>query len=326
MPSDVCDPARRGEVLLNKLKTPIALFTYNRPEHTQLALETLARCARLDECQLYVYCDGPKNFEQTAGVEASRQVVRGWSSRLCAKVIERSENLGLAHSIVSGVTELCKKYGRVIVIEDDFALSPDFLDYMLQALDRYQDRSEVYQISGYMFPIEHPPLPDAFFLPLSTTWGWATWERAWRVFDWNASGWQENGANREMRRRFDLDDSYPYSEMLEQRLANQNDSWGILFWWAVFQTAGLVLHPRRSLVWHGGFDGSGVHCGQSLGFRQASLEDFAQARLAKQITLPEKVVSNEAAFNKIKMFLRALRQKPEGSFLNSIRHRIRRYL
>ena len=201
--------------------TPIALFTYNRPEHTTRLFDSLARNDRLDECQLYVYCDGAKKPEHAAGVEANRHVVKQWAERLGATVIERSENLGLARSIVTGVTELCTQYGRVIVLEDDLILSPDFLTYMLNALHRYQDEPTVYQISGYMFPVKHPAKPDAFFLPLTTTWGWATWDRAWRSFDWQASGAQERLADPDFRRRFDLNGSYPYSVLLEQRLAGK---------------------------------------------------------------------------------------------------------
>ena len=40
--------------------TPIALFTYNRAEHTERVLNSLANCARLDECELHIYCDAPK--------------------------------------------------------------------------------------------------------------------------------------------------------------------------------------------------------------------------------------------------------------------------
>ena len=181
--------------------TPIALFTYNRAEHTARVLNSLANCARLDECSLHIYCDAPKREEHAAGVEASRDVVRAEAPKFGATVIERDVNFGLARSIVEGVTDLCDRYGRVIVLEDDLVLSPSFIDYMLQALDRYADEANVYQVSGYMFPIMQPEDTDAFFLPLITTWGWATWRRAWQIFDWDASGALERLKDPSLRRR-----------------------------------------------------------------------------------------------------------------------------
>lgn len=285
-------------------KTPIALFVYNRPAHARLVLETLSRCQRLNECSLRIYCDGPKDTAAAEGVAAARQVAREWAARLGGEVVERETNLGLAHSIVAGVTDLCESHSRVIVLEDDFALNSSFLDYMLQTLDRYADEPNVYQISGYMFPVEHPAKPDAFFLPLTTTWGWATWERAWSVFDWDAAGAFEELQDPKLRRRFDLDGSYPYATMLEQRLRNQNDSWGILFLWTVFKASGLVLHPRESLVWVGGFDQSGTHCGDQTWSDDAALELVSTAAPRNHFALPDRIAPDEAAFNRIKYFLR----------------------
>src|SRR5258708_3100477 len=151
--------------------TPIALFTYNRPDHTRRVLTALKHCARLDECIVHIYCDGPKRPEHAPMVEASRCVVREWVRQENAKVIERTENFGLAKSIVTGVTELCNEYGRVIVLEDDLIVSADFVDYLLQSLDYYANTANVYQITGYMYPIQVTTPAHTFFLPLVSTWG-----------------------------------------------------------------------------------------------------------------------------------------------------------
>lgn len=285
---------------LSSHKTPIAVFVYKRPEHAKLLLESLERCDRLSECVVTIYCDGPKSSADAPAIEATRNVVHEWSAQAGARIIARETNLGLAHSIVSGVSELCDQYGRVIVIEDDFVLNSSFIDFMLQGLDRYADDQNVYQISGYMFPVRHKKTPDAFFLPLTTTWGWATWARAWQVFDRNAHDALERLQDAELRREFDLDGSYPYAAMLEQRLRHENDSWGILFWWAVFNRGGLALHPRESLVTVGGFDGSGTHVGSYLWSRSGQMKSGKW-----DFRLPEQVVVDAEAFTRIKRFLKS---------------------
>jgi hypothetical protein len=272
-----------------------------------LALETLVRCSRFNECELHIYCDGPKNPTQDSAVEASREVVRGWQRRLGCEMIARRENLGLARSIVSGVSELCAEYGQVIVLEDDLAVAPDFLDYMLQALDRYREHPQVYQVSGFMYPVNHPGKPHAFFLPLTTTWGWATWDRAWRILDWRAAGHTHAFSDPMIRRAFDLDDSYPYAAMLEQRLSGQNDSWGILWWWSVFRAGGIVLHPRQSLVWVGGFDGSGTHCGELPEPLAASSREINHEVLTNPMVFPSDLSVDDEAFDRIKVHLRSLK-------------------
>lgn len=301
-------------------KTPIAVFLYNRPAHARLALESLSHCRRLAECSVKIYCDGPKRAEDVEQVTLAREVAHHWASRRGAEVIERETNLGLARSIVNGVSELCQSHGRVIVVEDDFSLSPSFLDYMLLALDRYADKPNVYQISGYMFPIRHAENGDAFFLPLTTTWGWATWARAWRIFDWNAAGAHDSLLDPEMRRRFNLNNAYPYAEMLEEKLKGENDSWGILFWWAVFKAGGLVLHPRKSLVWNGGFDESGTHCGDQSWSNQSFAEITGDTWSTRPFILPEEVVPDELAFSKVVRFLRS--EQSDGNLIERIRRRI----
>ena len=301
-------------------KTPIAVFLYNRPDHANFALESLSRCRRLDECAVNIYCDGPKREQDLEQVAAARHVAHEWASRLGAEVIEQATNLGLARSIVSAVTELCETHGRVIVVEDDFALSPSFLDYMLQALDRYADAPNVYQISGYMFPIRHSSKPDAFFLPLTTTWGWATWSRAWRVFDPTAAGAQDALRDPEVRRRFNLDNAYPYAEILEDTLKGRHDSWGILFWWAVFKAGGLVLHPRKSLVWNGGFDETGTHCGDQAWSNQSLSEVTTDEWATGSFLFPGEVEPDKTAFDKVVRFVRS--EQSEGGLIEKIRRRI----
>ena len=294
---------------MNRKQTPVAIFTYNRPAHGDKLFRSLSHCSGLDRCRIHIYCDGPKKIDCVADVEASRVVVRTWARRLGAEIIERDENYGLERSIVEGVTNLCKAYGRVIVVEDDFVVSPDFLDYMLQGLDRYEGEPRVYQISGYMGSAKHPHSPDAFFLPLATTRGWATWSRAWEAFEWKPS--IERLDEPAVAYAFDLDGAYPYGKMLRSHLSGNMESWGILWWWAVFTVGGLVLHPRQSLVWIGGFDGSGTHCGHSQ-FVQDPGSDFLHARLSNPIEFPSQVLADSTAFTRVKAALRLGDNKPSG--------------
>jgi hypothetical protein len=304
--------------------TPIALFTYNRAEHTARVLNSLANCARLDECSIHIYCDAPKRAEHAPSVEASRAVVREQAAKFHATVIERDTNFGLARSIVEGVTDLCDRYGRVIVLEDDLVLSPSFIDYMLQALDRYAEEKNAYQVSGYMFPIEQPKDADAFFLPLITTWGWATWRRAWQIFDWDASDALEKLKDPAVRRRFDLQNSYPYTVMLQNQLQGQTQSWGILFWWQVFKANGLALHPRESLVWNGGFDSSGTNCGDQGWSIEPGAAVVTHTNSKNSFVFPKSVTMHQGAFDNICHFLK--KEQYPASLAGRIRRRLQTML
>jgi hypothetical protein len=240
---------------------PIAFFAYNRSDHTLKSLTSLAECELAGQSHLHIFCDGPKSFAEVEKVLKVREIVS--SKKWCDKVdiIAREKNMGLANSIISETSKLCEQYGRVIVIEDDLILAPYFLDYMNRALDKYQHAEQVMQISGYMFPVTLTADTEAIFLPFTTTWGWATWQRAWRHFDPEMAGYEALKKDKTVRHKFNLYGAYPYFDMLEQQLAGKIDSWGIRWYLTTFLLGGLTLHPVKSLVQNIGFDASGTHTG-----------------------------------------------------------------
>src|SRR3990172_5071559 len=135
---------------------PIALFAFRRPDHLRRTIEALKACSEFSRSPIFVYCDGPRNDADRPSVMAARNVARAMLDGFETTMIESAENRGLAKSIIAGVGELCEKYGRVIVVEDDLAVSSSFLAYMNAALDRYAGNDQVFQVSGYMFPVDRP--------------------------------------------------------------------------------------------------------------------------------------------------------------------------
>ena len=79
------------------------------------------------------------------------KTVRGFKK---ANIIERKANLGLANSIIDGVSTIVNQYGKVIVIEDDLVTSKYFLNYMNHCLKLYEKDSKVASISAYIYPID----------------------------------------------------------------------------------------------------------------------------------------------------------------------------
>lgn len=244
---------------------PVALFVYNRLDHTRRTISALTRNLLAPDTDLIVFSDAPKKPDTEAQVQAVRDHIRTIGGFRSVTVIEREHNVGLAGSIVEGVTELCAKRGRVIVLEDDLITAPYFLTYMNDALDFYANDERVIAVHGYMFPVAMP-LPETFFLRDPGCWGWATWKRAWDLFD--ADGASHLARLREQRREteFNLDGSYDYVGMLEGRIAGRNQSWAVLWYATAFLKGKLALYPGKSLVQNVGFDGSGTHGGDGGSF------------------------------------------------------------
>ena len=127
-------------------------------------------------------------------------------------------------------------------------------------MSRYAYDAKVRQISAHMFALKSGFPKDALFLPITTSWGWATWDRAWCAQLRSKESALKMLSSLVRRYRFDLNGAYPFSRMLADQLQGKNDSWAIWWYLYVFSQNGVVLFPGQSLISNEGFDGSGTHC------------------------------------------------------------------
>lgn len=243
-------------------RSPIALFVYNRADTTRQTLDALAHNSGAQQSDLIVFSDGPKGEQDAAQVAAVRSLVADIKGFRSVRLVEAPANRGLAPSIIAGVTGLVGERDRVIVMEDDLLTSPVFLDYMNDALATYRDEKKVGSISGYTFPMG-TDLPETFFLPDESCWGWATWKRAWETFEPDGAKLLSEIKRTGRQREFDLHGSYPFKKMLEDQIAGRNSSWAIRWRASLFLNRMLSLYPGGSLVRNIGTDGSGTHATSS---------------------------------------------------------------
>ncbi len=238
--------------------TPIALFVYNRPEHTKRTVEALQKNNLAQQSDLFVFSDGPKETETGDVVYQTREYVKTIIGFKSVTIIESGINKGLANSIISGVTDIVNRFGKVIVLEDDLITSPYFLKYMNDGLDLYEKEEKVISIHGYVYPAKGI-LPETFFLKNPGCWGWATWKRGWSLFQPDGKKLLDELEQKNLRKEFNFDDNYHYSKMLKNQIEGRNNSWAVRWYASAFLSNKLTLYPGTSLVNNFGFDGSGVH-------------------------------------------------------------------
>ena len=242
--------------------SPVALFTYNRPAHTRKTLEALALNPESPQTELFIYADGPKpdaTKEDHAKINEVRQIIR--EQAWCGQVhfIEAETNRGLATSIVEGVRAILAQAGTAIVLEDDLQVAQGFLRYMNDALRCYENEPQVMHVSGYMFPVR-AKLPETFFLQLGSSWGWATWKRAFEKYQPNAAHLRAELERRCLLTRFNLDGAYDYTAQLSANADGRLRTWAVQWHATLVLQEALALYPRQTLVENHGFDGTGTHC------------------------------------------------------------------
>ena len=225
------------------MNAPIAVFAYNRPDHLAHTIEALKRNDLAENSPLHVFCDGPSNDLEIVKTDAVRSYARHITGFLSVDIIVHQKNLGLATSIKLGVSEIVKRYGKIIVLEDDIVTSPCFLTFMNNALEKYKDSESVMSVSGYLPNIRSNPTDEAFFSRWFSCWGWATWQRAWNqcIFDPKAI---RLTFNRTRRYQFGFEGAHP--DFWRQLVLNERgklNTWAIYFYASIFLKNGLNLFP-----------------------------------------------------------------------------------
>ncbi len=239
---------------------PIALFVYNRLWHTQKTIEALQKNTLALDSDLIIFSDGPKdNLDSKKSVLELREYLKIISGFKNVKIITREKNYGLGKSIIAGVSEIIKEYGRIIVLEDDIITSRYFLEYLNKGLNLYENDDDVISIHSYIYPIKEK-LPETYFLKGADCWGWATWKRGWDLFESDGKKLLKELEDKKLTKEFDFSGSYQFTQMLRDQIAGKNSSWAVRWYASAFLKNKLTLYPRESLIYNIGFDGSGTYC------------------------------------------------------------------
>lgn len=303
--------------------SPIVLFVYNRPDHTQKTLDALAQNDLAKDSILYVFCDGAKpnsSQNQIEKINETREIVKRQDNNFQEVIItEQSQNLGLADSILSGVSQITTKYGKVIVLEDDIITSKGFLKFMNESLEVYEYEEKVMHISGYMFPADlKNAIPDeeqTFFYRSTSCWGWATWQRAWTTINTDTDFLLSELQSKNLLNEFDLDGTYKFSKQLELNISGKIKTWAVKWYASVFLQNGLCLHPKYSLVQNIGTDSTGNTSPTTNYFWHKELVDYVEIN-------PIEPKENEKVVEQMKLYYRQFKL----SFSQKIRNRFRLFI
>lgn len=275
---------------------PIALFVYNRPEHTIQTLQHLRQNLMAGQSLLFIFSDAAKDDSQKHLVDEVRDIISHVEGFKHVEIIKRRKNLGLANSIIDGVSRLTEEFGNVIVFEDDLVSSVHTLKYFNDALKRYENEEKLMHIGAYMYPLQGNNLPQTFFYRAATSWGWATWDRAWKNFQPDIDKLISQ-FDAQMRHEFSIEGTMNFWKQIEEFKSGKNNSWAIRWYASIFLKGGLTLNPSQSLINNIGHDGTGIHSG---------VNDMYNVKInPSPITyFPDKLEENPEAYFAIKSFLK----------------------
>ncbi|MCC3158527.1 nucleotide-diphospho-sugar transferase [Hymenobacter sp. 15J16-1T3B] len=247
--------------------TSVLLLVFNRPEPTRRVLDALRE---VRPARLYVAADGPRPHRpaDAALCQQVRELVRAavdWPCEL--HTLYQDVNLNCGVGPATAISWFFGHESEGIILEDDCVPAPEFFPFCQELLARYRHDTRVMHIGGNNFAREAArPLPAGadsyYFSGQVNSWGWATWRRAWHLFDFHLRLWPE------LARRGQLQQLYPSA--LERRYwlpkfaalhaaPAPPDIWDYQWHFAVAAHSGLCIVPAVNLVRNIGFGADATH-------------------------------------------------------------------
>jgi hypothetical protein len=239
---------------------PICLFTYNRLDETKQTVVALQANFLAPQSELYVFSDGPKQEALNHKVQAVRDYLKTINGFKKITILESDTNKGLANSIITGVSQILETYSCVIVLEDDLVTTPNFLDFMNQALVFFELTPSIYSINGYSLEQKGIKLDSYYIHFRSFPWGWATWKNRWNLnyFDKKKIN-QIIQSSPELLYNFKSDNGNDVVKMLKKTLKGEISSWYIRWVFNNYISEKKSLFPAISKVKNIGYSNQATH-------------------------------------------------------------------
>jgi hypothetical protein len=241
------------------LSTPVLFLIFKRPEVTRLVFEEIRRAR---PTSLFVVADGPrKDLPGEADLcEETRAIINvDWDCDL--RTLFRSTNLGTRQGVSSAVTWFFQNVEEGIVLEDDCLPDPSFFSFAQELLARYRDDPRIMHISGDNFQSGRRR-GDAsyYFSRYPHCWGWASWRRAWALFNLKMTTFSRFASERQIVKTIKNGASQRYwTRALKLAYEQRVGCWDCAWAYAVISHRGLCAVPNENLVTNIGFGNDATH-------------------------------------------------------------------
>jgi hypothetical protein len=245
-------------------KTPVLLVIFNRPNHTQQVMDTLREAK---PPRLYISADGPREGRE-ADIELcarTRAIATNVDWDCEVKTLFHEKNLGCGLAPATGITWFFDNEEEGIILEDDIVPLPCFYPFCQELLERYRHDTRVMEVTGcnLLGDFVNDADYDYFFSEFGGTWGWASWRRAWKLYDFTIPKYKEY---------FDKGHTKPIyvsDEMgyIQDKLRRAYEKDPTITWWDYQwsftrrMNSGLVLTPTRNMIKNIGDGEESTHTG-----------------------------------------------------------------
>jgi hypothetical protein len=259
---------------MSSLATPVVFIIFNRPELTQLVFNAISQA---QPKQLFIIADGARFPEEMEKCQKARDIIKqvNWN---CEVLTNFSDiNMGCGVRISSGLDWVFSQVEEAIILEDDCLPTPSFFTFCHELLQKYKYDERIMHISANNFQDGYSRSQYSYyFSKYNNSWGWASWKRAWKYFNFEMNGWQEFKDAGMMKFICDNEYEEKYWTDIFQRMWSQQprDIWDYMWTYTCWSQSGLSIIPEVNLVSNIGFGADATHTNGDSKFANLSRNEI----------------------------------------------------
>lgn len=232
---------------------PVALFIFNRPDTTRRVLDAIRV---VQPSVMFVVADGPRGGhpEDAATCAAARALIDQVDWHCAVSKNYAGENLGIRRRVTSGLDWVFAHAEEAIVLEDDCLPHPTFFRFCEELLARYRSDDRIVTISGTDLTWGEHASPYSYrFSRYPVIWGWATWRRAWQLYDPMMCAWPPSLQSKWLEGYLGDVRAAQYWAYVFNTEYTAQQTWDHEWTFSAWQHDRLSVHPAANLVSNIGF-------------------------------------------------------------------------
>lgn len=283
----------------NVFNTPIAFLIFRRPEETARVFQVIRK---MKPETLFIIADGPRNSEEKILSDNVRKVVENidWPCKILKKYSE--VNLGCNKCCTAGVNWVFDNVDKAIIIEDDCLPNESFFYFCQDLLNKYEDDARIMHISGINVNEnrDNKNNESYHFSSIAQLWGWASWRRAWKKYDFNMKDWPIIKKENRLQNVLNDKPAVDYFTYLFEKMYNYSfGTWDIPWTYTCMKENGLCIVPNKNLIQNIGFGQGATHSIANKGY----IGEMKLEALTFPLIHPEKIdvdkTNNEVIYKKV---------------------------
>jgi hypothetical protein len=273
------------------LRTPVAFIIFNRPDTTAKVFEAIRQAK---PSLLLVIADGARasKLGEVEKCAATRAIIDGVDWECEVRTNYSDINLGCGNRVSSGLDWVFQEVEEAIILEDDCLPHATFFQFCENLLEYYRNDTRIMSIIGNNLQMGNSHSDNSYYFSrYNHVWGWASWRRAWKHYDFRMTNWPKIKDGNFLNSIFDHLESRRYwSEKFDQMYKGEIDTWDFQWMFSCWSQNALTVVPEVNLVSNIGFGVDATHT-----FETCSLANLPVAEMIIPLIHPEFMIRNSDA-------------------------------